>query len=111
MERCKIILIVIDASRNDLYEQYVDIKNILNSFDSSILAKKPLLVLANKIDCCEGCREEMDSNDYDKLNEFKQKVNDDCLVVPVSALEKINLAKFLKLLRNLYENLNKNESK
>lgn len=99
LERCKIIIFVIDISAEAPLQQYMDMRNALNFYDENILKTKPTLVVAHKID-------KLESNE--NLLNFKKKI--DLPVIPMSAEKKINLTKFLKLIRDIYDqNKLKNE--
>jgi GTPase Era involved in 16S rRNA processing len=79
-------------------------KSILNTFDSTILLNKPLIIIANKVD---NFASQVDMEN--KLNEFKEnEAIKNELVIPISAEKKINLIKFMKILRHFYEKFNKN---
>ena len=52
LERCSILLHVVDMSKDDPFEQYMDMRNILEKFDKRLL-EKPVILIANKIDLVE----------------------------------------------------------
>ena len=95
LDRCKIIILVIDLSMEDPLLQFNKMKDALNFFDPKILKEKPTLIVGNKVDE-EGAEE--------NLEEFRKRIN--LPVVPISARNKINLTKFLRILRDLYETCN-----
>ena len=120
LERCKIIIFVLDFSKlsvdllHDINEepfmQYLNMKNVLDTYDPSLLMKKSSIIIAHKID------QILFMSTDKKIDEFKTKLynyykNDGSglnnrnipPIIPVSARDKINLNKFLKLLRNIYE--------
>jgi len=68
-------------------------KDALNSFDKKLLKSKPLLVIGNKIELQDA---------YDNLADVKKEIEE--ILVPVSVKDKINLLKFMKILRITYEN-------
>ncbi len=121
LERCKIIIFVLDFSKlselgdqnNDTFEQYLNMKNVLDSYDRELLKNKSLIIIAHKIDILL-----LNDSIDEKVEEFKTKLfvynksngqgSDIPPIIPVSAKDKINLNKFLKLLRNVYENKNNN---
>lgn len=96
LERCKMILLTIDLSNEKPLEQYAQMRNVLDAFDSKLLKEKPLLVVGTKID---------KENSYENLAKFRQEIN--LPVIPVSAEKKINLRKLMTLIRDFYENKNK----
>ena len=108
LERCSIIIFVIDFSDPEPFKQYINMKTVLDRYDSIMLKSKSSIIVAHKIDTL---LEEDESREI-KLNDFKQKLDEHFegkgeeekpLVIPVSAEKKINLSKFLKLLRTVYE--------
>jgi GTP-binding protein len=95
LDRCKMILLVLDLSQVDEkepYEQYKQMINALNSFDESLLQRKQLIIVGNKVDS---------ANAMDNLLRLNQLI--DQVVIPISTKEKINLKKFMKILRAVYE--------
>ncbi len=66
--------------------------NALNSFDESLLQRKQLIIVGNKVDS---------ANAMDNLLRLNQLI--DQVVIPISTKEKINLKKFMKILRAVYE--------
>jgi len=95
LDRCKMILLVLDLSQVDKkepYEQYKQMINALNSFDESLLQRKQLIIVGNKVDS---------ANAMDNLLRLNQLI--DQVVIPISTKEKINLKKFMKILRAVYE--------
>ncbi len=99
LDRCNIILYVVDVTRENPVRQYEDMKNILLDFDENLVKAKPSILIANKIDVLEK----------DDPKELKEKLdnlrrNSNLIVAPVSALNKINLKKFLKIFRDLHDN-------
>jgi GTP-binding protein len=95
LEKSKILIIVIDLSsrQNDSpIQQLNQINNVLNYFNNDLLSRKQILVVANKID---------EPDALERLAELKSKTSQ--LIIPVSANKKINLIKFLKILREFYD--------
>lgn len=87
IERTKVIVHIIDMGKvegRDPYEDYLKIRNELESFNKDLL-KRPEIVVANKMDV-EGAEE--------NLQEFieKSKITD---VIPLSAVTKSNLNELL----------------
>ena len=97
IERTKVIAHIVDMSgiegRNP-YEDFVIINNELAKF-SEKLAKKPMIVIANKMDM-----EVSEKN----LEEFKKKV--DCEVFPMSAINSQGLDKILLALADKVDSIN-----
>ena len=86
IERCRVIVHVIDMAATDgrdPYEDYVTINKELESYKMN-LSKRPMIVVANKMD-------QEDASFY--LEEFKSKV--DVPVIPISAYTKENLNELL----------------
>jgi GTPase len=97
LDKCKIILLTIDFSRNDSLEQYNTMIDLLNTFNVNLLKQKPIIIVGTKID---------EDNSYDNMIKFKQDINNlSLIVVPVSAEKKINLTKLMIVLRDLYDKL------
>ena len=86
------IILVIDLSLPEPVEQYLNMLNALNSFDPTFVETKPMVVVGNKIDAV---------NAKENLYLLKEQING--AVVPVSTIEKINLRKLMKILRDTYE--------
>ena len=87
IERTKVIVHIIDMGKvegRDPYEDYLKIRNELESFNPDLL-KRPEIVVANKMDV-DGAE--------DNLQEFieKSKITD---VIPLSAITKSNLNELL----------------
>lgn len=88
IERCRVIVHVIDMAsteNRDPYQDYITIKNELQKYNPDLL-KRPQIILANKMDCEEAQL---------FLEEFKSKLQDDIPIFPISALRKENLQLFL----------------
>ncbi len=88
IERCRVILHVIDMSGmegRDPVEDYNKIKSELGSYKYRLL-ERPTIIVANKMDV-EGS--------VDNLERFKKEINDDIEVIEVSALSRDNLDKLL----------------
>ncbi len=82
IERCKVIVHVIDMAGTDgrdPYEDYLTINAELKEYKMN-LSNRPMIVVANKMD---------DPNAIKNLEEFKKKV--DVEVIPISAYTKDNL--------------------
>ena len=86
IERCKVIVHVIDMGAvdgRDPYQDYCIINNELKEYKMN-LSKRPMIVVANKMDV-EGAEE--------NLRKFKEKVN--VPIICISAYEKKNLNELL----------------
>jgi GTP-binding protein len=96
LERCRIILLVIDLSADDPVKHYNDIENIINVYNGGILSTKPFIVIGNKIDLEKA---------IENLPKFKEKINKP--VITISTVDKINITKFLLYLRDIYNKIEK----
>lgn len=90
-ERCRALLYVIDLSLEKPWVQLEKLHFELSMF-SKKLASRPQAIVANKIDLPEA---------ENNLKELESHV--DLPVIPVSAKMGINLAEFLKYVRQLYD--------
>ena len=76
IERCKVLLHLIDLTENNLVDIYKKIKIELSSYDKSLISKKEIIFF-NKSDL-------LDSNDIkEKLIEFKKKIKTKYEVISV----------------------------
>ena len=94
IERTKVIAHVVDMSGiegRDPYEDFVLINKELESFSKKLI-KKPMIVIANKMDI-EGSEK--------NLEKFKEKVNLD--IFPIKAIESVGLESVLVKLADLVE--------
>ena len=93
IERCKMLLHLIDLSEEDLINSYKKIKLELLSYDK-MLGKKKEIIFFNKSDLLE-------KNDIDKkLREFKNKIKTKFEVISVFSIEDIKKVKKL-LIKNV----------
>ena len=83
IERCRVLVHMVDMSREDPYQDYLDIKDELNNYGMHLL-DRPEIVVASKMDE-EGSEE--------KLKEFESKLNKP--VIPISCISEENLDKVL----------------
>ncbi|MDC2986725.1 GTPase ObgE [Candidatus Pelagibacter bacterium] len=67
IERCKILLHLIDLSEDDLFNSYKKIKSELSSYDKDLIKKKEIIFF-NKSDLLD------DNEINEKLKEFKKKI-------------------------------------
>lgn len=96
IERTRVLAHVIDMSgseERDPYEDYVLINKELEAFNPKLM-KKPMIVIANKMDIL-GANE--------KLEEFKKKV--DCEIFEVSAVKNQGLEKVINRLADLLDEI------
>lgn len=86
IERCKVIIHVIDVSReDDPYESFVKINKELESYNMKLLDRKMLIAL-NKIDSVYS---------NEKVEEFKEKIKDKYKIFEISTLLKQGLKPLL----------------
>lgn len=86
IERCRVIVHIIDMAATDgrdPYEDYVVINNELKEYKMN-LSKRPMIIVANKMDQPEA---------IENLAKFKEKV--DLPIIPISAYTKENLDELL----------------
>lgn len=95
IERCKVIVHVIDMAGTDgrdPYEDYVIINKELEEYKMN-LSKRPMIIVANKMDQPAA---------QDNLKEFKKKVSED--VICISAYTKDNLDELLYKIADTLDN-------
>ena len=95
IERCRVIVHVIDMAATDgrdPYEDYVVINNELKEYKMN-LSKRPMIVVANKMDMPDAKK---------NLEEFKKKA--DCEIIEISALIKENVKELLYKIADTLEN-------
>ncbi len=95
IERCKVIVHMIDMGAvdgRDPYQDYCIINNELKEYKMN-LSKRPMIIVANKMDV-EGAEE--------NLRKFKEKVKEP--VICISAYEKKNLNELLYKIADTLEN-------
>ncbi len=95
IERCKVIVHIVDmgsAEGRDPYDDFILINKELEKFSDKLI-KKPMIVLANKMDM---------PNSEDNLAAFKKKVK--CDVYPISAITGENLSNVLIKIADLIDN-------
>ncbi|GBP17914.1 Mitochondrial ribosome-associated GTPase 2 [Eumeta japonica] len=95
VQRCRGLLYVIDASREDPWTQYDQLQYELEQFNVELL-QRPTIVVANKIDLPEA------KDQLPALKRELQKRKMHC-VVPLSAKTGIGLGVLLRLLRDMYD--------
>jgi len=95
IERCKILLHLVDLSEEKLVENYLKVRNELSKYDKVLIKKREIIVF-NKSDLFE--KKEVEK----KLNLFKKKIKKKFEVISVVANKNlINLRKVL--LKNAYK--------
>jgi GTP-binding protein len=92
LDECRILVFVVDLSRPDAFTQFEDTRKALEFYKPSLLQSKSALIIGNKVDLVADLDE--------KLAEFKSKTH--IPVIPMSVEKKINLRKFLVILRDAY---------
>ncbi len=88
IERCKILLHLIDLSEDDLLNSYNKIKSELSNYDKSLIRKKEIIFF-NKSDLLN------DGEINEKLKEFKKKIKNDYEIVSVYSIKDIQKIKKL----------------
>jgi len=88
IERCKILLHLIDLSENDLLNSYKKIKSELSNYDKSLIKKKEIIFF-NKCDLLN------DVEINEKLKEFKKKIKNDYEIISVYSSKDIQKIKKL----------------
>ena len=89
IERCRVILHVIDMSANDgrdPYEDYLAIKEELKEYGMRLL-ERPMIIVANKMD--------VDGSEL-YLEDFKNRLEDDVEIFPISSLTREGLVPLIK---------------
>ena len=89
LERCRVILHVIDMSAadgRDPYEDYLAIKEELKQYGMRLL-ERPMIVVANKMD--------VDGSEL-YLEDFKNRLEDDVEIFPVSSFTREGLVDLIK---------------
>ena len=93
LERCRVILHIIDmsaADRRDPYEDYLAIKEELKEYGMRLL-ERPMIIVANKMD--------VDGSEL-YLEDFKNRLEDDIEIFPVSSFTREGL---IPLIKRTYE--------
>ena len=88
IERCKILLHLIDLSEDDLLNSYKKIKSELSNYDKGLIKKKEIIFF-NKSDLLD------DREINKKLKEFKKKIKNDYEIVSVYSNKDIQKIKKL----------------
>lgn len=88
IERCKVILHVVDVSgidNYDPYENYVKINNELKNYNEKLLLR-PQIIVCNKMDAIV---------DENVLVDFKSKVDPKIPIIEISTISRLNIEKLL----------------
>ena len=88
IERCKILLHLIDLSENNLYNSYRKIKSELSNYDKNLIKKREIIFF-NKSDLLE------DNEINKKLKEFKKKIKTKYEIISVYSNKDIQKIKKL----------------
>jgi len=91
IERCKILVHLIDITNEDILENYLKIRKELSKYGNNLLKKKEIIVF-NKID--------MVNNDeiQKKISLFKKKIKKN--IYKISVIQNKNLINIKKLMVN-----------
>jgi len=93
IQRCLCLVYVIDLASADPWAQLQTLYNELDHYDLS-LRRRPSIVLGNKMDLKEA---------RDNFEEFKAYIEDDVILIPISAKHGINLKELLSHIRMFYD--------
>lgn len=97
IERTRVIVHVIDMAATegrDPYEDYVTINNELQEYNMRLL-ERPQIIVANKMDMPEAA---------DNLTTFKEKLQEDYPIFPISAITRSGLRELLFAIADKLEN-------
>ena len=86
IERCKSLLHLIDITENNLEASYNQVRTELGEYSNDLLKKEELIVL-NKIDLLDGTEVK------EKLNDFKNKVKKNVMVMSTLNKESLSIVK------------------
>lgn len=93
IERCRVILHVVDISNDEAYDNFVKINDELKDYSLGLI-NRPMIVVLNKVDLLNG--------DMTKVDEFKKKAGDKYKIFVTSTLEGEGLK---PVLREVFETL------
>jgi len=88
IERCKILLHLIDLSEDNLFNSYKKVKLELSNYDKNLVKKKEIIFF-NKSDLLD------DNEINEKLKEFKKKIKTKCEIISVYSNQDIQKIKRL----------------
>lgn len=94
LEKCKIVLQVVDLSAEDPIKQFEDVRGVLEAYDKKIFDNKAYIIIGSKVDK-ENAME----------NLVKLKAHAKHPVIPMSTTQRINVTKFLIYLRSVYDQI------
>ncbi len=95
IERCKILLFVLDASSEHILEDYKTIKNEIKQYNKNIL-KKDIIVAFNKIDLVDDLKLKNEVSQFKKATKIKP--------ICISTISHFGLNDLVKLLFNMCKN-------
>lgn len=102
LEKCSILVFVVDAAAANPLEQFRAIKKIIVDYNRGFYESKKKIIVANKV---EELSEDEVKMRVDELKRGLESADRDQIAVcPISAHKRINLSKFLRLLRHVYLN-------
>ncbi|MEN3013967.1 MAG: GTPase ObgE [Endomicrobiia bacterium] len=105
IERTKMLIHLIDVSsadENEIYKNYKIIMKELKNY-SEKLAKKPMIVVLNKIDMIpENVKNQL-------IRKLKQKIKSEYTILAISALKREGLKELIKKICNMLEKLKNTE--
>jgi len=93
VQRCSILLFVIDMDQDEPWEQLNKLRFELEMFKKG-LSSRPAAILANKIDLAES---------DEKLHIFQKSIGENIEVIPVSGKTGINLAEMLTRIKAIHD--------
>ena len=93
IERCRVILHVVDISSDEAFDNFVKINEELKDYSLGLM-NRPMIVVLNKVDLLNG--------DMTKVDEFKKKAGDKYKIFVTSTLEGDGLK---PVLREVFETL------
>lgn len=93
IERCRVILHVVDISNDEAFDNFVKINDELKDYSLGLI-NRPMIVVLNKVDLLNG--------DMTKVDEFKKKAGDKYKIFVTSTLEGDGLK---PVLREVFETL------
>ena len=83
LEKCKIILQVVDVSSEEPVKQFEDVRKVVRAYDQNLFETKPTIIIASKID---------KENSIENLALLKSHIKNQP-VIPISSTERINIKK------------------
>ncbi|CAH1756909.1 17384_t:CDS:2 [Entrophospora sp. SA101] len=108
VERSKVLVYVIDLSGESPWNDLTILQNELELYNS-VLTKRPSLIIANKADVTEVAKKNLPILES-KVKEIEKQLDQQFIVVPISAKYRKNIHKVTSLLRSTVEDFKNNES-